>query len=388
MRKNTKQSRWKRFVAATGAGVIATAVVVTTIANKTLESEAAETFLGIEQIKSEVAESGEPYKILEIVPDRDAAEIGYLVGGYEPVLSEWSDTENRWISWQEQLIEIEDPADRAQFIEDKKDALEAYYLDEGITGAYPVIAYADPYEESLVEAEGYETITAPGLKQTGIFDPTYTTGDEPVFGGAYQVDFTTAGAVAVVDETNGKNYYSVEKYWDLYHMTDDELQQLSMDTMIYTRTTNGSIVTYTPYMTLMEYQASITSEEDAAPMMMQNRNENSSTENDGDTTEDGDTTTTDTPATGDGTTTDTPTTGDGTQTPTTGDGSQTPTTGDGTQTPTTGDGTQTPTTGDGTQTPTTGDGTQTPTTGDGSQTPTTPTTGDGSQTPTTGEVGS
>ena len=95
---------------------------------------AQDSFYGIETIVQNNS-STEPYRILEIVPDMDAAKIGYLIAGEEPV------------QWMEKLAQI--PG---------KDAREAYMseLKENelkllITGG---VFEASDYDEVYVERSG------------------------------------------------------------------------------------------------------------------------------------------------------------------------------------------------------------------------------------------
>ncbi|MCM1088524.1 MAG: hypothetical protein NC419_10225, partial [Muribaculaceae bacterium] len=101
--KNTKYT--KRFAAAAVAILLAASVVITSIYNRSEAAEDADTLMGIEKLRNMFPSDEDSYTILEIVPNRDAAEIGYLFEGYEPALSEWDDEKKEWVSWQQLLFD-------------------------------------------------------------------------------------------------------------------------------------------------------------------------------------------------------------------------------------------------------------------------------------------
>ena len=173
-----KARNWKS-VTAEIAGLLTGVLIGTVVMQSAIEVEAADTFLGIQNLITEVSgeyqEKQSKYTILEVVPDRAAAEIGYLFDGYEPVLSEWDAQEKRWVGWRERLAACADEEERRRLIEGDgtpgiglKAGLEAYYAKKGITQK-PVIASTEPYAESDVPAEGYEMIQGTGKTLQGYF---------------------------------------------------------------------------------------------------------------------------------------------------------------------------------------------------------------------------
>ena len=62
---------------------------------------AADSLPGIVDIRNNIASSDTPYNILEIVPDKNSAEIGFLIGGEEPLY--FDSTTNTWMDWREYL---------------------------------------------------------------------------------------------------------------------------------------------------------------------------------------------------------------------------------------------------------------------------------------------
>ena len=204
-----KARDWKS-VTAEIAGLLTGVIIGTAVMQSAIEVKAADTFLGIQNLITEVSgeyqEKQSRYTILEVVPDRAAAEIGYLFDGYEPVLSEWNAREKRWVGWRERLAACADAEERRELIEGDgtpgsglKAALEEYYTQRGITEK-PVVAATEPYAESDVPVGGYEIITASDRTLQGYF----------AAGGAadtYQLSFgrTTLGT----DEFCVGKYYRV-----------------------------------------------------------------------------------------------------------------------------------------------------------------------------------
>ena len=196
----------KRIAAAAVAGLSAAAVVMTAVLSDVIEAEAADTLLGIEKLRSRYKESWSEFVILEVVPDRTAAEIGYLVGGYEPILCEWDEEEMVWKSWQNTLCGLPKTR-RKDFVEGKKAELRAYYAKQGITKNYPVEAVEAEYEEGEPRQEGFEKIVSDGDKKTGWFqkiDGTVAEGTD-----RYQVAF----------KYNGLYNDSYEFYEDVLYYT-------------------------------------------------------------------------------------------------------------------------------------------------------------------------
>lgn len=173
-----KRKIWQPIVRT--LGVFLTVVIVFgAVINSKLEAEAADTFLGIQNLISEVSngyqESQDKYTILEIVPDRSASEIGYLFDGYEPALSVWDETNMRWKGWKEQLGECVDADERSRLMADLKAKLKAYYDAQGIKNNFPVSYMDGAYEEKPDGNDGAVLIQFDNIK-TGYFKPLDTEG--------------------------------------------------------------------------------------------------------------------------------------------------------------------------------------------------------------------
>ena len=190
MIKNRMNQKSRRIAAAAVAGLSAAAVVITSVLSGAIEAEAADTLLGIEKLRSRYMESGSEFVILEVVPERKAAEIGYLVDGYEPLLGEWDEEEQVWKSWRNTLCELP-KTKRKEFIEGKKEELRAYYKEHGLTKEFPVEAVAAEYEEGEPKQEGFEKIVSDGNKKTGWFQKI--TGSPAEGTDRYQVAFRYNG---------------------------------------------------------------------------------------------------------------------------------------------------------------------------------------------------
>ena len=237
MSKIMKQKSGKRFAAAAVSGLLAAAVLITAVLSRQIEAEAAETFLGIEELRNEVEESGRTYTILEIVPDRNAAEIGFLFDGYEPILSVWNEGKQRWDSWRETLCSLETFDARKAYIEGMKQELLAYYEAKGISGAKPVTGAKAEYEESDTKAAGFEAITAAATEKTGWF--VLKTGDGKE---TFQVKFKYMGPKEVYDEESDWVYYKISGTpVALDSLSEDDLANLPEDTVIYKKESGDGV---------------------------------------------------------------------------------------------------------------------------------------------------
>lgn len=240
-----KRKIWQPVVRA--LSVFLTVVIVFgAVINSKLEAEAADTFLGIQNLISEVSngyqESQDKYTILEIVPDRSASEIGYLFDGYEPALSVWDETNMRWKGWKEQLGECADEAARRLLIEGDgtegsglKAKLKAYYAAQGITNG-PVAYSSDDYQESATAQEGYELIEFAENKKTGWFEPLGTEGP------GFDVTF----GVKVYDSTKTNTaYYNI---MDRTPIADADKNGIADDDIVYIENTDAEgNVAYYPF---------------------------------------------------------------------------------------------------------------------------------------------
>lgn len=210
--------------------VLAAVIVFTAVFNSKLEAEAADTFLGIQNLITKTSQQYEAtkkkYTILEIVPDRSASLIGYLFDGYEPALSQWDDTRMRWIGWKERLSECADVTARRTLVEDLKVDLKAFYTQNNITN-YPVSYLDDAYEESDTPQDGYELIEFPDVRKTGWFKKMASTGN------GYRIIFDPYPYNSV----QGITYYRVAEGGDVL-IDDSNKDSIDDSEMIYKKETD------------------------------------------------------------------------------------------------------------------------------------------------------
>lgn len=133
---------------------------------------AADSLPGIENIRNEITDANAPYRILEIVPNREVAQLGYLIGGQEPLsVAELYDSANKeWMSWQEYLtLHTEDltPAQRETFMANLATANSEYVSMDAPSSDKPM---------------WYETYTEAGVDENTAGANVLYGGNTPVFG--------------------------------------------------------------------------------------------------------------------------------------------------------------------------------------------------------------
>lgn len=242
-----KKNIWKPVTM--GIGVLMAAVIVSlAVMNSGIEAEAADTFLGIQNLITEVSQeyeaTQEKYTILEVVPDRSASEIGYFFDGYEPALSVWDDNEKRWKGWREQLAECASETERRELIEGDgtpgsglKAKLQAYYNKQGITNG--PVSIAGEYAESTTEQEGFERIDFNNAEQTGWFEAKSPSSGENEAG--YQVVFLKIDDYSL---NSGTAYYKVG---NATLVDESNKESISTSASIYKKTTENGIEYYVYY---------------------------------------------------------------------------------------------------------------------------------------------
>ena len=255
----------KRMIKAVTAGiaVLLTAVLVSaTVINSTLEVEAADTFLGIqnliEKVDREYQENQKKYTVLEIVPDRNAAEIGYYFDGMEPALSTWDGTENRWKSWLELLGTYETEAERIALIEGDgsnpglKKKLMEYYVANGFAAdlsadfsdstKFPVTISGDTYAESATPAEGFEKLSFPGANKTGWFVKKAAIEE------GYRITFLGVTKQEAVNHTDAV-YYQITSQEKITDANKDSIDEAAM---VYWKNEDGSFSFENPWKDIKE----------------------------------------------------------------------------------------------------------------------------------------
>lgn len=155
-----KNSRFKKLIGKKSTGIIITILTfvivfgaIFTVSNLSL---AADSLPGIVDIRNDMANTDNAYRILEIVPNIDAAEFGFLVGGEEPLdaATLYDTTKLDWITWQEYLTkntENMSTDDRMNYLNTLV-ANNADYISIGAPSADKPMWY-QTYTEELVTPE-------------------------------------------------------------------------------------------------------------------------------------------------------------------------------------------------------------------------------------------
>lgn len=154
------KSKVKKIIGKKSTGIIITiltfVIVFGAIFSVSNLAAAADSLSGIVDIRNDMASTDTAYRILEIVPDREAAEFGFLVGGQEPLSAAllYDANTQSWISWQSYLtMHTEDMSDveRQNFMNDLA-AANADYVSIGSASADKPMWY-QPYTEQGITAE-------------------------------------------------------------------------------------------------------------------------------------------------------------------------------------------------------------------------------------------
>ena len=117
------------------AGALVVSSVVVFGGDKMKVSAAKNTLPGIEQLREEYIANTKTYRILEIVPTVEQAEIGYYIGGQEPFSLLYDEESNAYRTWQEVLLAQEDEAARYAFMEElcqQAESVNSYYKEAGM----------------------------------------------------------------------------------------------------------------------------------------------------------------------------------------------------------------------------------------------------------------
>ena len=257
--KKTKKGRTyngRRIAACAAAGLTAAAVLLTGVLSGPIDAQAADTLLGIEKLRSDVKDNGRQYVVLEIVPDHNTAEIGFLFQDYEPILGgmvQDDDGNWHWANWKTILGTYTTEDERKKFIQDKKEELKKYYESVGIKDHFPVEAASGEYEESDGPAEGFQKVQGEGSTREGWFTTDGTGGGAGGGAGSsvkYQLTFENVLNSTRINESN-KNIDTVLPNWktEVYYTVSSEtkldntnLASLSDSMPIYTK--DGEIYVY------------------------------------------------------------------------------------------------------------------------------------------------
>ncbi len=158
------------------AGTLAVSSVVVFGGNELEVSAAKNTLPGIEQLREDYINNTKTYRILEVVPELENAEIGYYIGGQEPFALLYDKESGVYGTWQERLLELEEKAAREEFmkallIEAAK--VNAYYEPAGIV-PFTIAEYA----ECSADTEGATELKVDGEAKRGYLEYSFGEADE------------------------------------------------------------------------------------------------------------------------------------------------------------------------------------------------------------------
>lgn len=216
----------KRIAGISAIG-IAGMIAVGTILNTILPVHAEDTLFGIETLMQEVQKRETPYRILEIVPDERAAEIGYYIPGYEPILSERQAGTGLWSDWTEGLKQYATSEARSRYMEKLNAQLQEFYAIRGVEPGNQPVTYGG-YAESEEAEEGYTELSFDEEIRKGYFIPYSGTADVE----RYELDFRYVGNYNESDVTGNitTQYYYVQS---AVKITSDMLDDLTDEAVLY-----------------------------------------------------------------------------------------------------------------------------------------------------------
>ncbi len=162
------KSKIIKRIAGIGSIGLAGVLAVGTILHTVLPVRAEETLFGIETLIQEVQSRERPYRILELVPDERAAEIGYFIPGYEPVLSARQTGTGEWTNWEQGLKQYKTTEERKQYMESLNVKLQEFYALRGFTNSNQPVTYRG-YAESDKAQNGYKELVFEEETRKGYF---------------------------------------------------------------------------------------------------------------------------------------------------------------------------------------------------------------------------
>ena len=256
------KNKFKNIIGKKSTGIITTILAFVVVlgavfANSNL-TIAADSLPGIESIRNEITDANAPYRILEIVPNREVAQFGFLVGGQEPlsVGDLYDSANNEWMSWQEYLtLHTEDltPAQRETFMANLATANSEY------------VSMGAPSSDKPM---WYETYTEAGVDENTAGANVLYGGNTPVYGWlvgndnmtfkGWNAKFTQSDDGLTLDEYLGeeKPYYMVDTAPNsVIDITETNLKAGDVyptNWYVYRMDTNG---VYLPSMTVGELYA-------------------------------------------------------------------------------------------------------------------------------------
>ncbi len=212
------KEKLKKFIGKKSTGVIVSiltfGVIFGAIFSCSNVTYAADSLPGIVDIRNNISSSDTPYNILEIVPDKDSAEIGFLIGGEEPLY--FDTTSNTWMDWRTYLAghtEDRTPDQRKAFVDGLYTANTTYI---GVSSSDAKPLWYQDYQEVAEGTAGANVIYGGYTQSHGILIPNVVggSGSDFITGlGGWNPKFTaTEGNYTYDSLVNSLKPYYVVRY--------------------------------------------------------------------------------------------------------------------------------------------------------------------------------
>lgn len=218
------------------AGVLTVNAVTEMVDRHSIVAEAMqETLPGIEQIRTEYYGTDQVFRILEIAPSTDAAEIGFYVGGQEP-FSELKGNDGTWFTVQEKLSTFSTAAERKECMD--KIVAEGTEILDAMTGEGEVPFSVSSYSEAAfntvedAKAHGYRSLALNERDVRGYFDQANTGTGE--WQAVFRAVTDNSIAVDTLISGTGTPYYIADMGSAYSYAQLQELNRVAPDTMLYT----------------------------------------------------------------------------------------------------------------------------------------------------------
>lgn len=237
------RNRWKetgkkgiKAVSLVLAGVLTVNAVIELIDRHSIVAEAMqETLPGIEQLRADYYGTDEVFRILEIAPATDAAEIGFYIGGQEP-FSELKGNDGKWLTVQEKLSTFSTETERKECMA-KVVAQGTQILDSMIgegEAPFTVSDYSEAAFDSAEEAEaaGYHALSLSEKDVRGYFKQNSTGAGE--WSATFRAVKDNNITLDTLISGTATPYYTAQRGEAYSYAQLQELNQTAPDTMLYT----------------------------------------------------------------------------------------------------------------------------------------------------------
>lgn len=207
-----KKNAFRKLIGKKSTGIIITILTfviifgsIFAVPNLTMASDS---LPGIVDIRNDMTDPG-TYRVLEIVPDLEVAQFGYLVGGEEPldVATLYDSTTKDWLTWQEYLTKYTETMDETDRI---------YYLNTLVANNADYINIGAPSADKPMWYKAYtETGVTPETAENVLYG-----GNTPVHGWLISDDLRGIGWNAKFSRIDGKTYTELIAETTPYYIVD------------------------------------------------------------------------------------------------------------------------------------------------------------------------